>query len=112
MRKVSLHASAYLFFCIVLAIGASSHARAAQPCASLAKFSMAEHRVVVRAAKLVSASAPGVTPALPEHCRVDGVIDERTGRDGKPYGIGFAVALPRRRALSIRGATRFFARFL
>ncbi len=94
MRKVSLHATAYLFFYIVLAIGASSHASAAQPCASLAKFSMPEHRVVVRAAKLVSASAPGVTPALPEHCRVDGVIDERTGRDGKAYGIGFAVALP------------------
>ncbi len=55
---------------------------------------MPEHRVVVRAAKLVPASAPGVTPALPEHCRVDGVIDERTGRDGKAYGIGFAVALP------------------
>jgi feruloyl esterase len=31
----------------------------------------------------------------PAHCRVDGIIDARTGRDGKPYGIGFAVALPR-----------------
>ena len=40
------------------------------------------------------ASAPGVSPAVPAHCRVDGVIDERTGRDGKPYGIGFALALP------------------
>ena len=40
------------------------------------------------------ASVPGVSPTVPAHCRVDGVIDERTGRDGKPYGIGFAVALP------------------
>jgi pimeloyl-ACP methyl ester carboxylesterase len=42
----------------------------------------------------MTASAPGVSPAVPAHCRVDGVIDERTGRDGKPYAIGFAVALP------------------
>jgi len=28
------------------------------------------------------------------HCRVDGVIDQRTGVGGKEYGIGFALALP------------------
>jgi pimeloyl-ACP methyl ester carboxylesterase len=66
----------------------------AQPCAALMKFSMPEHRVVIRQAQEVAASAPGVSPAVPAHCRVDGVIDERTGRDGKPYGIGFAVSLP------------------
>ena len=60
-------------------------ANAAQTCAALAKFSMPDHRVVIRSAKEI---------AEPAHCRVDGVIDERTGRDGKPYGIGFAVALP------------------
>lgn len=31
---------------------------------------------------------------LPARCRVDGVIDTRTGAGGKTYGIGFAVALP------------------
>ncbi|HZM94162.1 MAG TPA: tannase/feruloyl esterase family alpha/beta hydrolase [Vicinamibacterales bacterium] len=31
---------------------------------------------------------------LPAFCRLDGVIDRRTGADGKPYGIGFALALP------------------
>jgi pimeloyl-ACP methyl ester carboxylesterase len=66
-------------------------ANAAQPCGALTKFSLTEHRVVIREAKEVAASA---TPGLPAHCRVDGVIDERTGRDGKPYGIGFAVSLP------------------
>ena len=25
---------------------------------------------------------------------MEGVIDQRTGVDGKPYGIGFALALP------------------
>lgn len=78
----------------VLMAAMASLAQAAQPCAALKKFSMDEHRVVIRDAKDIPASAPDMTPALPAHCRVDGVIDERTGRDGKPYGIGFAVALP------------------
>ncbi|MBT0669318.1 tannase/feruloyl esterase family alpha/beta hydrolase [Novosphingobium profundi] len=40
---------------------------------------------------------PGGSPlavALPAHCRVEGVIGERTGAGGKPFGIGFAIALP------------------
>ncbi len=55
---------------------------------------MQGYRVAIRQASEVPVSAPGVSPAVPAHCRVDGVIDERTGRDGKPYAIGFAVALP------------------
>jgi Tannase and feruloyl esterase len=31
---------------------------------------------------------------LSSYCRVDGVIDERVGEAGKPYGIGFAIAMP------------------
>lgn len=31
---------------------------------------------------------------LPEHCRVDGVINRRKGVDGQEFGIGFAIALP------------------
>jgi len=31
---------------------------------------------------------------LPARCRVDGIIDQRTGAGGKTYGIGFALALP------------------
>jgi pimeloyl-ACP methyl ester carboxylesterase len=69
-------------------------ADAAQTCALLTKFAMPEHRVVIRQAQEITASAAGVTPAVPAHCRADGVIDERIGRDGKPYGIGFAVSLP------------------
>jgi feruloyl esterase len=32
--------------------------------------------------------------SLPAHCRLDGVIDRRTGAGGVAYGIGFALALP------------------
>jgi feruloyl esterase len=39
-----------------------------------------------------SSGAAGVT--IPSHCRVEGAIDQRTGADGKSYGIGFALALP------------------
>jgi len=39
--------------------------------------------------------APPSPITLPAYCRLDGVLDKRTGADGKPYGIGFALALPR-----------------
>lgn len=38
--------------------------------------------------------APPITESFPPHCHIEGVIDRRTGRDGKPYAIGFAVNLP------------------
>jgi feruloyl esterase len=79
---------------LAIALFASNVAAAAQPCPALTKFTLGEHRVVIHTAQEVAASAPGVTPVVPAHCRVDGAIDERTGRDGKPYAIGFAVALP------------------
>lgn len=37
--------------------------------------------------------APSIGP-LPEHCRIDGIINRRKGVDGQEYGIGFAIALP------------------
>jgi len=71
-----------------------AEANAAESCAALTKFTMPGHGLVIRQAREVAASAPDAKPAVPAHCRVDGVIDTRVGRDGKPYGIGFAVALP------------------
>jgi hypothetical protein len=77
-----------------LIVATVPHANAAESCAVLAKFTTPGHHVVIHEAREVAASAPDATPAVPAHCRVDGVIDSRVGRDGKPYGIGFAVALP------------------
>jgi pimeloyl-ACP methyl ester carboxylesterase len=87
MRKV--HA-----FAIVVMSCIAPVAGAVQPCASLTKFTVPGHDVVIRQARELAASAAGVSPAAPAHCRVDGVIGERTGRDGKSYAIGFAVTLP------------------
>ena len=52
--------------------------------------------IAIRSANRVPAggTASGTNSTLPAHCRVEGVIDERTGEGDKTYGIGFALALP------------------
>lgn len=60
---------------------------------------------VVTSAEILDQSAPGtirihpsfdetVAVRLPARCRIEGVIDGRTGADGKQYGLRFALALP------------------
>ncbi len=59
----------------------------------------------ITSAKVVPAAAPGtvvanpitgekVAVALPEHCRVEGMLNRRKGVDNVEYGIGFALTLP------------------
>lgn len=79
------------WFTVAVAFGISRFANAATPCAALGKISMPDRAVVIRKTQEIAAST---TTAAPAHCRVDGVIDERTGREGKRYAIGFAVSLP------------------
>jgi hypothetical protein len=62
-------------------------------CTALTGFNLPDQSLVIREAREVPADA---AKSVPAHCRVSGVIDPRTGADGKPYGIGFAVALPPR----------------
>lgn len=54
-----------------------------------------EHAAVVPSgpAPSIPFHAP-IQVTLPAYCRADGVIDRRTGHDGKPYAIRFAIALP------------------
>jgi feruloyl esterase len=74
----------------------------ATSCAALAKFSVPGHTIKIDKTQnmpagpgpAVRTGPPGPGPLLPAHCRVDGKIDARTGRNGRPYGIGFALALP------------------
>jgi feruloyl esterase len=79
----------------------TANAATAAGCEALAKFKAANPAVVILHAQVQAAgpapSAPGAPPSatlLPAHCRVDGVIESRTGSDGKTYGIRFALALP------------------
>lgn len=84
MKGNPIAAGALIFACLAVATASPAFARPGR-CAALAKFTSAEHGVVIRKAEEI---------ASPAHCRVEGMIDERTGADGKTYGIGFAVALP------------------
>jgi feruloyl esterase len=74
----------------------------AVPCAALTSLAVPGFAVSIKAAAVVPAGPVPVIPfapkfqgSLPEYCRADGVIDERVGRGGKPYAIGFAIAMPR-----------------
>lgn len=74
---------------------------AGSTCADLLKLSLTDSTVSIEHAELVAAGpisgppwAPPSAVQAPARCRVDGVIGAHTGRDGKAYGIHFAVAMP------------------
>jgi feruloyl esterase len=92
--------------CAFLAITAP-FAFAETPCAGMLEFQLRGVALAIARADAIPASAPGtlrispnfpgtVAVAVPAFCRVDGAIDQRTGADGKLYGIGFSLALPDR----------------
>lgn len=86
----------------MLWLGSCGVAQAAADCGALLKFSLAGAMVSIQKATLVPAgplpASPGGAPtpagSLPAYCRVDGIIEAHKGRDGKEYGIRFAVAMP------------------
>jgi feruloyl esterase len=74
-------------------------AASAQSCDRLQSFSYDGHDVVIESAQQVEASVLPPGPGGPggpvaAHCRVEGVVDARTGVGGKTYGTRFALALP------------------
>ena len=94
-------------FCALIAMAAPlvfAQAGASQ-CADMLKYQTAGTKLAITKADAKPPSAPGtlrinpnfpgaVGVAVPAFCHVEGVIDQRTGAEGKPYGIGFALALP------------------
>lgn len=80
---------------------------AAMACAQLKGLAIPDSTIAIAAATDVAPAAPNtvlirpplpetVAVALPAYCKVDGEMDARTGSDGKPYAIGFSIALPHR----------------
>ena len=72
----------------------------AERCAAFARTALGED-VRIKAATHVDASQRGFTDphgwpvaGLPAHCRIEGIVNARKGKDGKDYGISFAIALP------------------
>ncbi len=95
--------------CGALALGAAeaqaqTQTGPARSCADLAGFRIAGSTMEITKAEVVPAAAPGtvrpspfgppIAAGVPAFCRVEGVIDRRTGVGGKPYAIRFALALP------------------
>ncbi|MEN9538959.1 MAG: hypothetical protein RLZZ126_1194, partial [Pseudomonadota bacterium] len=77
---------------------------AALQCGQLKGLAIPDAAIGISKAEAVPGAAPNtvlvrpplpdlVLVALPPYCRVDGDIDPRTGSDGKPYAIGFTIAL-------------------
>ena len=77
----------------------AANAQLNSKCADLTRFQMPGAMIEITRTETVAAGPGrggrgGTGPMLPAHCRVDGIVDKRTGSDGKTYGIRFAVALP------------------
>lgn len=79
--------------------GTTGFAQSADRCAEMTEFRLPGMQLEISRAAWIPAGpsrgmGPGATVTLPAHCRVDGMIDRRTGAGGDSYGIGFAVSLP------------------
>src|SRR6266516_2998717 len=85
---------------VLLAVQVTAFAQSNSKCSDMAKFRSPGVPLEITRAEIVPAGrAAGARggpagPALPGHCRIDGMMDRRTGADGKTYGIRFAIALP------------------
>jgi hypothetical protein len=111
MKHIRNAAVLAVFSVLLLAITSSSYGRTpgsiapVQKCADLVNLKIAGMNVQITKAEAVPTTPPGTlrTPslspelipvAIPAYCRVDGVIDPRTGVDARPYAIGFELRLP------------------
>jgi feruloyl esterase len=88
---------------LAVAMQITAFAQTNSRCADMAKFkSPGVTLEITRAESMPAGRAPGARggrggpagPELPAHCRIDGMMDKRTGTDGKTYGVRFAIALP------------------
>ena len=88
------------FLWVVLALCTSwAWAQQAGPCGDLMQFK-APGVEISKAAQIAAGTAepdpwgPGHSAPLPAYCRVEGVINRRTGAGGEEFGINFALAMP------------------
>ncbi|HEY4363061.1 MAG TPA: tannase/feruloyl esterase family alpha/beta hydrolase [Bryobacteraceae bacterium] len=84
---------------VFLLTAAAAFAQPTNKCADLANFKTPGAKLEITSAnKVPQGQARGgrgaAGPMLPAHCRVNGILDQRTGADGKTYGIRFAIAMP------------------
>ena len=86
---------------MLLVFVSTSSAWAQEPnsCAKLTNFK-AENVEITKAAAIAAGTTEAIpwnqtrTAPLPAYCRVEGVMNRRTGIDGEEFGITFALAMP------------------
>ncbi|MCP5144597.1 MAG: tannase/feruloyl esterase family alpha/beta hydrolase [Gammaproteobacteria bacterium] len=87
-----------LVLAISLGTAAGAVHAADRDCAALARYDDGRHDVKIDEARHYDSrevQTPfGPPQNLPAHCHIAGSFEHRTGADGKPYAIGFAINLP------------------
>src|SRR5690348_9104751 len=83
---------------ILLVLSLSAWAQSANSCASLSSFK-APGVEITKAAPIAAGTIEqipwaGPSAPLPAYCRVEGIINRRTGVGGEEFGISFALAMP------------------
>ena len=86
---------------VLLACSAALHGET-DACADLTRFQIPGFAITITKTQTLLASAAAkdiptqATDAalFSSYCRADGVLDPRTGVEGKKYSIGFSVAMP------------------
>jgi len=89
IRKFAYAMVSLMFALILAGCGGGGGASVSDRCADLASTPLPVAKAVIKAAVLNAA-----TSSLPEHCQIDGAINERTGADGQQYAIKFRLRLP------------------
>jgi len=83
----------------VFALATCASAQQANSCAGLIEFKSAGVEIT-KAAPIAAGTTepnpygPGHSAPIPAYCRVEGVINRRTGVGGEEFGIKFALAMP------------------
>ena len=107
-RKAAVFSALVCFFVVIVSAAPGQEQKGIPPalkCADLVNLKIPGTTMVITKAEAipttpagtvrVSPFAPGpIAVAIPPYCRADGELDRRTGVDGKPFAIGFAIALP------------------
>ena len=85
--------------CLVVALAASAFAQQNDSCSALMNFKVPSLEIT-KAAHVEAGSTEtipwnqGRSAPLPAYCRVEGVMNRRTGVGGEEFGITFALAMP------------------
>ncbi len=91
--------SLWLVLCSAFAVASSAGAQEMNSCASLMNFK-SPNIEITHAAPIPAGTTepnpygPGHSAPLPTYCRVEGVINRRTGVGDEQFGINFALAIP------------------